>query len=180
LEFSPLSWYKTTLGKKILVLPFCFSWANKVGSTGKLRYRAHYSEYISHHGGSFYRIYGYKEPYRREKMGKRLYVGNLPYGMTNQELADAFTIAGPVTEATIVIDRETGRSRGFGFVEMTNEADAAAALTQMNGAGVGGRMLKVAEAKDRPARTSGGSGGYGGDRDGDRPRSGGTRRNSGY
>jgi cold-inducible RNA-binding protein len=112
-------------------------------------------------------------------MGKRLYVGNLPYGMTNNELATAFTNAGPVTEATIVIDRETGRSRGFGFVEMATEAGAAAALAQMNGAEVGGRMLKVAEAKDRPARSGGG---YGGDRerDGGRPRNGGSRRDSDY
>jgi cold-inducible RNA-binding protein len=113
-------------------------------------------------------------------MGKRLYVGNLPYGMTDNELATAFTKAGPVTEATVVIDRETGRSRGFGFVEMATEAGAAAALAQMNGADVGGRMLKVAEAKDRPPRTGGG--GYGGDRDrdGGRPRGGGSRRDSDY
>ncbi|MHB1356021.1 MAG: RNA recognition motif domain-containing protein [Anaerolineae bacterium] len=116
-------------------------------------------------------------------MGKRLYVGNLPYGMTDQELASAFTKAGPVTEATIVIDRETGRSRGFGFVEMATEDGASVALTQMNGAEVGGRMLKVAEAKDRAPR-SGGGGGYGGDRDGGRDggrsRGGGSRRDSDY
>ena len=121
-------------------------------------------------------------------MGKRLYVGNLPYGTTDQELASAFTKAGPVTEATVVIDRETGRSRGFGFVEMATEAGAAAALTQLNGTEVGGRMLKVAEAKDRPPRSGGGGGGYGGDRDGgrdggrdgSRSRGGGSRRDSDY
>ena len=109
-------------------------------------------------------------------MGKRLYVGNLPYGITDEELANAFTKVGPVTDVTIVIDRETGRSRGFGFVEMATDAGAADALAQMNGAEVGGRTLKVAEAKDRPART----GGYGGDRDGGRPRGGGSRRDSDY
>ena len=83
-------------------------------------------------------------------MGKRLYVGNLPYRMTDEELATAFSQAGTVADVTIVIDRETGRSRGFGFVEMATEAAAATALETMNGAEVGGRTLKVAEAKERP------------------------------
>lgn len=100
-------------------------------------------------------------------MGKRLYVGNLPYRMTDEELANAFSQAGQVADVTIVIDRETGRSRGFGFVEMATEEAAAAALQQMNGAEVGGRTLKVAEAKERPART-GGTGSHGDSR----PRSG--------
>lgn len=99
-------------------------------------------------------------------MGKRLYVGNLPYRMTDEELANAFSKAGPVTDVTIVIDRETNRSRGFGFVEMATDEAAAAALQQMNGAEVGGRTLKVAEAKERPPRTGGM-----GDRSNNRPRS---------
>ncbi len=93
-------------------------------------------------------------------MGKRLYVGNLPYRMTEDELADAFSQVGPVTDVTIVIDRETGRSRGFGFVEMADEGTAAAALEQLNGAEVGGRTLKVAEAKERPGGGRSFGGGY--------------------
>jgi len=93
-------------------------------------------------------------------MGKRLYVGNLPYQMTEDELAQVFTQAGEVADVAIIVDRETGRSKGFGFVEMAEDVAAAAALQQFNGAQVGGRTLKVAEANERPARPN--RGGYGG------------------
>lgn len=85
-------------------------------------------------------------------MGKRLYVGNLPYSMTEEELANVFTKAGAVTDVAIVVDRDTGRSKGFGFVEMADEATALAAVQQLNGSQVGGRTIKVAEANPRPAR----------------------------
>ncbi|HHX42379.1 MAG TPA: RNA-binding protein [Chloroflexi bacterium] len=87
-------------------------------------------------------------------MGKRLYVGNLPYRMSEEELADVFSQAGEVTDVAIVIDRETGRSKGFGFVEMAEDAGAQVALQELNGAQVGGRTIKVAEANPRPPRSS--------------------------
>jgi len=99
-------------------------------------------------------------------MGKRLYVGNLPYSMSEEELANAFTKAGAVVDAAIVVDRDTGRSKGFGFVEMADDAAAAAAVQQLNGTQVGGRTIKVAEANPRPARQGRGpSAGAGGARD---------------
>lgn len=91
-------------------------------------------------------------------MGKRLYVGNLPYNMTDAELEEVFAQVGEVADSSVVIDRETGRSRGFGFVEMADDAAAAAAVQQLNGAQVGGRTLRVAEANPRPSRPS--RGGY--------------------
>ena len=91
-------------------------------------------------------------------MGKRLYVGNLPYNMTDLELEEVFSQVGEVTDATVVIDRETGRSRGFGFVEMADDASGEAAVQQLNGTQVGGRTLRVAEANPRPSRPS--RGGY--------------------
>lgn len=87
-------------------------------------------------------------------MGKRLYVGNLPYSMSKEELANVFNKAGVVTDVAIVVDRDTGRSKGFGFVEMADEATAMAAVQRFNGAQVGGRTIKVAEANPRPARQS--------------------------
>jgi cold-inducible RNA-binding protein len=96
-------------------------------------------------------------------MGKRLYVGNLPYRMSEEELGQVFAKAGAVADVAIIMDRETGRSKGFGFVEMAEDAGAAAAIQQLNGAQVGGRTLKVAEANDRPARPAR-SGGMGGGR----------------
>ena len=88
-------------------------------------------------------------------MGIRLYVGNLPYRMTEEELTNVFSEAGEVADVAIIVDKETGRSKGFGFVEMADESGAAAALEQFNGAQVGGRTLKVAEAKPRPERQPG-------------------------
>ncbi len=85
-------------------------------------------------------------------MGKRLYVGNLPYRITEDELANVFAQAGEVSDVAIVVDKETGRSKGFGFVEMADDAAATAAVQEFNGAQVGGRTIKVAEANPRPAR----------------------------
>ena len=89
-------------------------------------------------------------------MGKRLYVGNLAYGVTESDLRDLFVEAGQVTEAKIVLDRDTGRPRGFGFVEMDSEGAATKAISALNGREVQGRALNVKEAAER---TSGGSGG---------------------
>ncbi len=100
-------------------------------------------------------------------MSTKLYVGNLAFQTTSQELQDLFGQAGTVQSASVVEDRETGRSRGFAFVEMSSNAEAAAAIDQFNGKEVGGRALKVNEAKPRENR-SGGSGGrnFGGNRGG--------------
>lgn len=89
----------------------------------------------------------------------RLYVGNLPYQLTEDELRGAFESHGAVANADIVMDRETGRSRGFGFVEMTNSNEAQAAIEALNGQDLGGRKLVVNEARPRAGR-----GGGGGDR----------------
>jgi len=85
-------------------------------------------------------------------MGKRLYVGNLPYRMSEDELVAVFSQAGPVASVAIIMDRETGRSKGFAFVEMEDDPGGDAAIEQLNGAQVGGRTIKVAEANPRPAR----------------------------
>lgn len=87
-------------------------------------------------------------------MGKRLYVGNLPYRMSEEELADVFAQVGEVADVAIVIDRDTGRSKGFGFVEMAEDTGAQTALQELNGAQVGGRTIKVAEANPRPPRVN--------------------------
>ncbi|MBC7235741.1 MAG: RNA-binding protein [Chloroflexi bacterium] len=86
-------------------------------------------------------------------MQKRLYVGNLPYQMTDAELESTFAQVGDVVDAVVVMDRETGRSRGFGFVEMADEQAAEAAIKQLNGSQVGGRSIRVAEANPRPDRS---------------------------
>lgn len=93
-------------------------------------------------------------------MGKRLYVGNLPYSSTAESLRSLFGACGTVDDATVVSDRETGRSKGFGFVEMATDEEARAAIDKMNGQTVDGRQIKVDEA--RPAERSGGGGGGGG------------------
>ena len=93
-------------------------------------------------------------------MGNRLYVGNLPYSVTELDLRDLFAPMGTVTEAKIVTDRETGRPRGFGFVEMSNEAEAKKAIAELDGRDVGGRPVAVKEAAER--RGGGGGGGGGG------------------
>jgi len=94
-------------------------------------------------------------------VGKKLYVGNLTFAVGDAELEDLFAPFGEVRSAQVVIDRQTGRSRGFGFVEMANEADAMAAIDALHDQDHGGRRLTVNEAKPRENR-SGGGGGYGG------------------
>jgi len=91
-----------------------------------------------------------------------LYVGNLPYSTTDSDLQQAFSQHGTVARASVVIDRDTGRSRGFGFVEMPNDDEARKAITAMNGADMDGRALVVNEARPREERPRGGFGGGGG------------------
>ena len=95
-------------------------------------------------------------------MSTRLYVGNLSFRTTSDELREVFSQAGEVENATVVEDRDTGRSRGFGFVEMATAEGAAAAIEQFNGKDLGGRNLTVNEARPRVER--GGYGGGGGGR----------------
>src|SRR3954465_6860250 len=97
-------------------------------------------------------------------MGNKLYVGNLPYQMRDSDLEQAFGQFGQVTSAKVMMERETGRSKGFGFVEMGSDAEAQAAINGMNGQPLGGRSVVVNEARpmeNRP-RTGGGGGGGGG------------------
>ena len=106
-------------------------------------------------------------------MGRKLYVGNLSYDVDSSSLQDMFAQFGTVESAEIISDRDTGRSKGFGFVQMGSDDEAQAAISGMNGQEYGGRSLTVNEAKpreDRP-RTGGGGGGYGGG--GGRPSGGG-------
>ncbi len=107
-------------------------------------------------------------------MGKKLYVGNMSYDVDNAALEQMFTPHGTVESAQVITDRMTGRSKGFGFVEMSNGEEAAAAINALNGKDCGGRALTVNEAKPREA--SGGSrGGYGGGGGGSRGGYGGGR-----
>ncbi len=94
-------------------------------------------------------------------MGKKLYVGNLSYDMNDAGLNALFAPFGTVDSAQVIMDRDAGRSKGFGFVEMSNAGEADAAIAALNGKENGGRALKVNEAKPREPR-SGGGGGYGG------------------
>jgi len=92
-----------------------------------------------------------------------IYVGNLAWSCTSEDLQQLFSSHGTVARAQVVMDRETGRSRGFGFVEMASQGEAQAAIAALNGADMNGRPLTVNEAKPREARPSGGGGGgYGG------------------
>src|SRR6187431_3147964 len=105
-------------------------------------------------------------------MGNKLYVGNLPYQVRDSDLEQAFSQFGQVTSAKVMMERETGRSKGFGFVEMGSDAEAQAAINGMNGQALDGRPLVVNEARPREERPggfggggggrSGGGGGYGG------------------
>jgi RNA recognition motif-containing protein len=92
-------------------------------------------------------------------MGKKLYVGNLGYEVTDGDLERMFAAHGTVESAQIIMDRDTGRSKGFGFVEMKTEQEAQAAIQALNGQDSGGRTLTVNEAKPRPEGGRGGSGG---------------------
>ena len=97
-------------------------------------------------------------------MGNKLYVGNLPYSVRDSDLEQAFGQFGSVTSAKVMMERDTGRSKGFGFVEMGSDAEAQAAISGMNGQPLGGRSVVVNEARpmeNRP-RGGGGGGGYGG------------------
>ena len=96
-------------------------------------------------------------------MGNKLYVGNLPYSVRDGDLEQSFGQFGTVTSAKVMMERDTGRSKGFGFVEMASDAEAQAAISGMNGQALGGRSLVVNEARPmepRPPRSGGG--GYGG------------------
>jgi RNA recognition motif-containing protein len=96
-------------------------------------------------------------------MGRKLYVGNLTYGVGNSDLEKMFEPFGTVQSAQVIMDRETGRSKGFGFVEMGSDQEAQAAIAAMSGKEVEGRQLTVNEAKPREDRGGGGGGrGYGG------------------
>lgn len=94
-------------------------------------------------------------------MGRKLYVGNLGYGVTDSDLSKLFEEHGTVESAQIIMDRDTGRSKGFGFVEMANDSEAQAAIQAMNGKEMGGRALTVNEARPKEGG-GGGRGGYGG------------------
>ena len=116
-------------------------------------------------------------------MGNKLYVGNLPYSVRDEDLQQSFGQFGAVTSAKVMMERDTGRSKGFGFVEMASDAEAQAAITGMNGQPLGGRSVVVNEARPmeaRPPRSGGGGfgggsggGGYGGGGGGDRSGGGG-------
>jgi len=95
-------------------------------------------------------------------MGKKLYVGNLGYGVTDNDLVKMFEAHGTVESAQIIMDRDTGRSKGFGFVEMKTDQEAQAAITALNGKDADGRALTVNEAKPRAEGGRGGPGGRGG------------------
>ncbi len=103
-------------------------------------------------------------------MGNKLYVGNLPYSVRDEDLQQSFSQFGAVTSAKVMMERDTGRSKGFGFVEMGSDAEAQAAINGMNGQSMGGRSVVVNEARPmeaRPPRSGGfggggGGGGYGG------------------
>jgi cold-inducible RNA-binding protein len=99
-------------------------------------------------------------------MGKKIYVGNLPFTTTNESLSELFSSFGTVDSSKIVTDRDTGRSKGFGFVEMSDSAAADAAIEQLNGSDFGGRSLTVNEARPMEKREGGFGGGRGGDRGG--------------
>lgn len=94
--------------------------------------------------------------------GRRLYVGGLPYSVSDAQLQDLFAQHGTVDSAMVVTDRMTGRSRGFGFVEMSSADEAEQAIKSLNGTQLNGRTLTVNEAKPRENRGGGGGGGYGG------------------
>ncbi|MFL5327650.1 MAG: RNA recognition motif domain-containing protein [Gemmataceae bacterium] len=96
-------------------------------------------------------------------MGTKLYVGNLQYATTDADLSSMFEPHGTVKSAQVIMDRDTGRSKGFGFVEMGTDQEAQAAIAALNGQQVGGRSLTVNEARPKEARPGGGGGGgYGG------------------
>jgi RNA recognition motif-containing protein len=105
--------------------------------------------------------------------GNKLYVGGLPYSTSDTQLEELFSAHGTVESARVITDRMTGRSKGFGFVEMSSDAEARAAAEKLNGTDLGGRTLVVSEARPREARGGGGGGFGGGGGGGGRGRGGG-------
>lgn len=103
----------------------------------------------------------------------KIYVGNLSYDVAESDLEQAFGEFGAVSSVSLIKDKQTGESKGFGFIEMSEVSEGQAAVKEMNGKEFMGRELKVDQAKDKPARSGGGRGGFGG------PRGGGGRRPSG-
>ncbi len=98
-------------------------------------------------------------------MGRKLYVGNLPYSATEQTLQDTFSQCGTVDSVNVITDRDTGQSKGFGFVEMSSDGEAQKAIQELNGSSLDGREITVNEAKPkapRDNRRGGGRGGHGG------------------
>jgi cold-inducible RNA-binding protein len=114
-------------------------------------------------------------------MSKKLFVGGLSWGTTDEGLQGAFSKYGEIAEAKVITDRETGRSRGFGFVTFANDESAVSAINEMNGAELDGRTIKVNEAEDKGFRTGGGGGGRGpgGPRGGGGYKGGGSRGGGG-
>ena len=108
-------------------------------------------------------------------MGKKLYVGNLSYDMNKSDLEQMFAAYGAVTSAQVISDRETQRSKGFGFVEMSTDQEAQAAIAALNGKSIEGRALTVNEARPQEPRSGGGGGGFGGQRRGPGAGGGGAR-----
>ena len=112
-------------------------------------------------------------------MDSKLYVGNLPYSATEEELSSLFSQAGAVTSVAIIKDRESGRSKGFAFIEMSNADEAQKAISLLNGRSMGGRDLRVSIARPREEGGGGGGGGRGG-YGGRGGRGGGGQRRGGY
>ncbi len=95
-------------------------------------------------------------------MGRKLYVGNLPYSADQQTLQDTFSQCGTVESVNVIMDRDTGQSKGFAFVEMSSDSEAQKAIQELNGTSIDGREIKVNEAKPKAPRGGGGGGGGGG------------------
>jgi RNA recognition motif-containing protein len=95
-------------------------------------------------------------------MGRKLFVGNLSFNTTSEDLTELFSQIGTCESATVITDRDSGRSRGFGFVEMGSNNEAERAVAELNGREVGGRQINVSEARERTGGGGGGGGGFGG------------------
>ena len=93
-------------------------------------------------------------------MSKKLYIGNLPYSVTDQSLSDKFSECGTVTSSKVIMDRDSGRSKGFAFVEMSTDSEAANSISRFHGSELDGRAMNVSEAKPMAPRTEGSRGGY--------------------
>lgn len=93
-------------------------------------------------------------------MSNKLYVGNLPFSATDQTLTDTFSQCGTVQSARVIMDRDTGRSKGFAFVEMSSDSEAAESITRLNGTSMEGRSMNVSEAKPMAPRSEGSRGGF--------------------